>query len=128
MAAPTPVDRREAERIVAAAVSDGRLERSPAEHLGASLATPGVLEAVLDGASESKRIGKGDAVSVSRNLFIPLTNLCRDRCAYCTFAVPSATKPSSARRSAVRLICGLRPHHSWITINPGPEPAAGAAR
>jgi len=27
-------------------------------------------------------------VTVSRNLFIPLTNLCRDRCAYCTFAKP----------------------------------------
>jgi FO synthase len=25
-------------------------------------------------------------VSVSRNVFVPLTNLCRDRCAYCTFA------------------------------------------
>jgi FO synthase len=42
--------------------------------------------AVLAGAAESKRRGKGDAVSVSRNVFIPLTNLCRDRCSYCTFA------------------------------------------
>ena len=42
--------------------------------------------AVLDGAAESKRRAKGDVVSVSRNVFIPLTNLCRDRCAYCTFA------------------------------------------
>jgi FO synthase len=42
---------------------------------------------VLEGAAESKRRGKGDIVSVSRNIFIPLTNLCRDRCAYCTFAV-----------------------------------------
>ena len=43
-------------------------------------------EAVLEGACESKRRGKGDLVSYSRNIFIPLTNLCRDRCDYCTFA------------------------------------------
>ena len=29
----------------------------------------------------------GDVVSVSKNVFLPLTNLCRDRCGYCTFAV-----------------------------------------
>lgn len=28
----------------------------------------------------------GSTVTWSRNVFIPLTNLCRDRCAYCTFA------------------------------------------
>ncbi len=28
----------------------------------------------------------GRVVSYSRNVFIPLTNLCRDKCAYCTFA------------------------------------------
>jgi len=28
----------------------------------------------------------GSVVSYSRKVFIPLTNLCRDRCAYCTFA------------------------------------------
>jgi FO synthase len=88
MARPLTVDRREAERIVATAVADGRLHRALAERLGASLAVPGVLGALLEGAVESKRIGKGDVVSVSRNLFIPLTNLCRDRCAYCTFAKP----------------------------------------
>ena len=80
------LSRRAAERVVAAAVEDGRLERAAAEQLGANLHAPGVLEVLLEGASESKRRGQGDVVSVSRNLFIPLTNLCRDRCAYCTFA------------------------------------------
>ena len=28
----------------------------------------------------------GSAISYSRKVFIPLTNLCRDRCGYCTFA------------------------------------------
>jgi FO synthase len=45
-----------------------------------------VFGALLDAADESRRRGKGRVVSFSRNVFIPLTNLCRDRCAYCTFA------------------------------------------
>ena len=81
--APT---RSSAERIVARAVEDGRLERAPAEQLAAGLGDPRVHAAILAGAAESKRRGKGDLVSVSRNIFIPLTNLCRDRCSYCTFA------------------------------------------
>jgi FO synthase len=78
--------RREAERLVAEAVDAGRLERAPAERLGAALGDEAVREAVLEGAFESKRRGKGERVSFSRNVFIPLTNLCRDRCDYCTFA------------------------------------------
>jgi FO synthase len=78
--------RREAEAWLARAVDEGRLERAPAERLGASLRDPLVREAVLEAACESKRRGKGDLVSFSRNVFIPLTNLCRDRCGYCTFA------------------------------------------
>jgi FO synthase len=86
---PTPhptLTRREAERLVAQAVDAGGLERSEAERLGESLSDEGVREAALEGAFESKRRGKGERVSFSRNLFIPLTNLCRDRCDYCTFA------------------------------------------
>ena len=78
--------RPEAERLVARAVDEGRIEREPAGRLGASLGDAGVREAVLAGAFESKRRGKGELVSHSRNVFIPLTNLCRDRCDYCTFA------------------------------------------
>ena len=68
------------------AVDAGRLERGAAERLAVALGDASVREAVLEGAAESKRRGKGDVVSVSKNVFIPLTNLCRDRCAYCTFA------------------------------------------
>ena len=78
--------RAEAERLVASAVDAGQLECRPAERLAAQLFDPIIREVVLEGAAESKRRGKGDLVSVSRNVFIPLTNLCRDRCAYCTFA------------------------------------------
>lgn len=67
-------------------MESGRLEQAAAEALGHGLDDAGILGAVLEGASESKRRGKGDVVTVSRNVFIPLTNLCRDRCSYCTFA------------------------------------------
>ncbi len=84
---PTPpLSRREAEQLVAMAVDAGALERAPAERLAAELCSPCVFEPLLEAAFESKRRGKGLLVSVSRNVFIPLTNLCRDRCAYCTFA------------------------------------------
>jgi len=52
-----------------------------------------LLEPLLEAAQEAGRRGHGNVISVSRNVFIPLTNLCRDRCAYCTFAV----EPDSPR-------------------------------
>jgi FO synthase len=82
------LSRHEAERLVAEAVEAGRLERAPGERLGEQLGDEGVREAVLEGAFEAKRRGKGDLVSVSRNVFIPLTNLCRNRCGYCGFSRP----------------------------------------
>jgi FO synthase len=86
--AHAPLPRAEALRLAAASVDAGRLEREAALRLAAQLRRPEILETLLEAASESKRRGKGDAVSVSRNVFIPLTNLCRDRCGYCTFAKP----------------------------------------
>ncbi len=98
-----PLATGEAERIVARAVDDGQLERAPAERLAAHLRAPGVLEPLLEGASESRRRGKGDLVSFSRNIFIPLTNLCRDRCGYCTFAVqPDSLEAKTYTLSEVR--------------------------
>ena len=76
----------EAARIVRGAVDAGALARPLAERLAASLGDPLVRGVVCEGALESKRLAVGDRVTVSRNVFIPLTNLCRDRCAYCTFA------------------------------------------
>ncbi len=78
--------RIEAERLLAEALDTGRLSRFAGEKLGAGLADECVREPVLEAAFESKCRGKGDRVSVSKNVFIPLTNLCRDRCGYCTFA------------------------------------------
>ncbi len=81
------MNRREAESLVAAAVDAGRLEREPASRLGERLRDPDLQPILFEAAAESKRRGKGDVVSVSKNVFLPLTNLCRDRCGYCTFAV-----------------------------------------
>jgi FO synthase len=89
----------EATQLVAEAVDQGRLERAPAERLAANLSRPDVLEAVLDGATESKFRAHGKRVSVSRNIFIPLTNLCRNRCGYCTYAKP----PDSAEAKTYTL-------------------------
>jgi 7,8-didemethyl-8-hydroxy-5-deazariboflavin synthase CofG subunit len=80
------VSASEASALVAEAVATGRLERSAAERLGSALRDRDVREAVLEGAHASKLASKGDVVTVSLNVFVPLTNLCRDRCTYCTFA------------------------------------------
>jgi FO synthase len=88
-AADAPLTRAEAERLVAEAVDAGGIGRAEAQRLAANLADPLVRDAARAGALESKRRGKGAEVSFSRNVFIPLTNLCRDRCAYCTFAKPA---------------------------------------
>src|SRR5580692_11813015 len=44
------------------------------------------LQQLLKEASLLRDLRTGRVVTYSRKVFIPLTNLCRDRCAYCTFA------------------------------------------
>jgi FO synthase len=46
------------------------------------------LEALLARAVASRDEAHGRAISYSRKVFIPLTQLCRDSCHYCTFAHP----------------------------------------
>jgi 7,8-didemethyl-8-hydroxy-5-deazariboflavin synthase CofG subunit len=82
----SPLTSHDGERIVLGAVENGRLEAELAHLLGDRMADPDTRRVVVEGAAESKRLACGDVVTVSRNVFIPLTNLCRDRCAYCTFA------------------------------------------
>jgi len=43
------------------------------------------LPALLTAALEAKQRFKPDEITYSRKVFIPLTNLCRDYCGYCTF-------------------------------------------
>ena len=48
-------------------------------------APPDELPAVLEAAAALRDRGKGRTVTYSRKVFLPLTNLCRDDCGYCTF-------------------------------------------
>jgi FO synthase len=48
-------------------------------------AAPHELPAILDAAAALRDRGKGRTVTYSRKVFLPLTNLCRDDCGYCTF-------------------------------------------
>jgi 2-iminoacetate synthase ThiH len=41
---------------------------------------------VIEAAGSMRDRGRGRTVTYSRKVFIPLTNLCRDKCGYCTFA------------------------------------------
>jgi FO synthase len=43
------------------------------------------LPALLGAAAELRDRGRGRTVTYSRKVFLPVTNLCRDRCTYCTF-------------------------------------------
>ena len=41
--------------------------------------------ALLEAAGALRDRHKGRTVTYSRKVFLPVTNLCRDRCSYCTF-------------------------------------------
>src|ERR1700738_4158587 len=49
------------------------------------LASEAPLSDLLSAATELRARGKGTVVTFSKKVFIPLTTLCRDYCAYCTF-------------------------------------------
>jgi FO synthase len=51
------------------------------------------------------RSGRPPVVTYSRKVFIPLTNLCRDICSYCTFA-HTDTDPRAHMMSLTRCSCG----------------------
>src|ERR1700675_4936756 len=53
-----------------------------------ALADTSDLAALLPVAAALRDRGHGPLVSYSKKVFIPLTQLCRDVCHYCTFAHP----------------------------------------
>ncbi len=59
---------------------------SPDEALSLAQATD--LSALINEASALRDVGFGNVVTYSRKVFVPLTQLCRDVCHYCTFAQP----------------------------------------
>ena len=52
------------------------------------LAMHSPLEDLMGIAADLRDSGFGNTMSYSRKVFIPLTQLCRDVCHYCTFAQP----------------------------------------
>jgi FO synthase len=56
--------------------------------IGSLLAPDQPLRPLLEAADELRREGHGDRMTFSPKVFIPLTQLCRDNCGYCTFAQP----------------------------------------
>src|SRR5262245_9203415 len=63
---------------------DGRT-LSQAEALALADAQSDELESLLAAAAEMRDCSKGRVVTFSPKVFVPLTNLCRDFCGYCTF-------------------------------------------
>jgi FO synthase len=60
----------------------------PSDAAALSLAAADDLPALMECAAALRDRGHGRTVSYSRKVFIPLTQLCRDSCHYCTFAHP----------------------------------------
>src|SRR5438552_2281755 len=59
---------------------------SRGEACGLLRATGGELSDLMSEARLLRAARTGRTITYSRKVFIPLTNLCRDRCGYCTFA------------------------------------------
>jgi FO synthase len=80
---PAP-DAAEVAALLARAAEGGRI----ADEEALRLAGFADLDALMRSAAAIRDRGRGDTVSYSRKVFIPLTHLCRDACHYCTFARP----------------------------------------
>jgi FO synthase len=90
------------------------------------LAAHSDLDALMGAAAELATEGFGRHVSYSRKVFIPLTQLCRDVCHYCTFAAPprpgaraflSPEEVLSIARAGVASGC----HEALFTLGDKPE-------
>jgi len=98
-----------------------------------ALADAGDLAALMPVAAALRDAGHGPLVSYSRKVFIPLTQLCRDVCHYCTFAHPprrgeaaylDAEQVLAIARAGARAGC----KEALFTLGDKPELRYGAAR
>lgn len=65
--------------------TDGLLLTPADAYTLARVTGSGLTELMLAAARMNDRARPGKRVTYSRKVFLPLTNLCRDRCGYCTF-------------------------------------------
>jgi FO synthase len=117
------------DRVLARAQAGERL--SPPEAL--ALADRADLHSLMQIAAALRDEGHGDLVSYSRKVFIPLTQLCRDVCHYCTFAhPPRAGEPAYLDADQVLAIAqaGARAgcHEALFTLGDKPELRYAVAR
>ncbi|HUQ93423.1 MAG TPA: 7,8-didemethyl-8-hydroxy-5-deazariboflavin synthase CofG [Bryobacteraceae bacterium] len=61
------------------------------------------LDELFEAARQTRNRRTGATITYSRKVFVPLTNLCRDRCAYCTFA-RSAEDPAAHTMTAAEVL------------------------
>ena len=107
--------------------------RSPRDAEALALAECAELAALMDCAAALRDEGHGALVTVSRKVFIPLTQLCRDTCHYCTFAHPprrgedaylSPDEVLAIARAGAEAGC----REALFTLGDKPELRYGAAR
>jgi len=91
------------------------------------------LDVLLDAAAQLRDRGHGRRVTYSKKVFIPLTQLCRDRCGYCTFAHPPRAGENAymtedevlgVARAGAELGC----HEALFTLGDRPEKRWKVAR
>ncbi|MGH7061390.1 MAG: hypothetical protein ACREFH_13455, partial [Stellaceae bacterium] len=111
--------------------SDGRLCADAA--LGLAEGDDRDLPALMAQAAALRDEGHGDLVTYSPKVFIPLTQLCRDVCHYCTFAHPprpgepvylDAEEVLAIARAGADAGC----HEALFTLGDKPELRYAAAR
>ncbi len=71
------------ERVISKAIEEENVTREDALYLTELF--PREVPFLLLAASAIRNRSKGKTVTYSKNVFVPLTQLCRDRCGYCTF-------------------------------------------
>src|SRR5690349_15798247 len=117
------------DEILSRSEAGHRLSGAAALALAECLDTP----ALMRRAAALRDQGHGNLVSYSRKVFIPLTQLCRDVCHYCTFAHPprpgepiylSAEQVLDIARAGARAGC----REALFTLGDKPEMRYGAAR
>lgn len=109
--------------------ADGRLD----EERALALSDDTDLAGLMTRATRLRDAGFGGTVTVSRKVFIPLTQLCRDVCHYCTFAHPprqgqraflSPDEVLAIARAGARMGCD----EALFTLGDKPERRYGVAR
>src|SRR5205807_6119123 len=91
------------------------------------------LEELLAAAGRRRDGAHGRRVTYSPKVFVPLTRLCRDRCAYCTFATAPA-RVTAAYLSPTEVLAIARAgaaagcHEALFTLGERPEDRYPAAR